>query len=84
MILIYILIIIAAACFFYKIFLGYKIQRKEQGSQFSFIMSLYTFIPFFPFRKRRDLELNAMVKKGNLCLLIFYLCFILVQILSVI
>ena len=80
---IYILIIIAAASIFYKLYLQIKIQYVERRLTFltfCLTLSFMSFIPIYWSFKNNNAQILA--KRANKALYLFYAIFIIINILS--
>ena len=78
------LIIIAAISFFYKIYIQMKIKNpQKQNSIFSIVFRFYSITDLLPLKRNlRDTEEQKLRTKANISLIIFYLCFVAVQLIS--
>jgi len=78
-----VLLVIASTSFFYKIYLHTKIVNPAK--RYSLFSRIYDITDFLPMRtKYRPENEIKMRKKANFFLAIFYLCFILTLLLSLI
>jgi hypothetical protein len=84
-IIIIILIIISIFSFFYKIYLQIKIRNQNRGvSIFLIVFRFYRITDLLPLKSDSDSSREEKLRKrANLALLIFYLSFLAVQILSI-
>jgi hypothetical protein len=84
MFFIFCLIIIAATAFFYKIYIQMKIKNPtKQSSIFSIIFRFYSITDLLPLKRNvGQPEEQKLRAKANISLLVFYVCFIAIQLIS--